>query len=79
MLSGGPLETIQDGVTGYLRPPNPHAWADVIHELVLHPDVAVSMGKAARQRVEEQFSRSHHIDQLEEALYQLVLPISKKK
>jgi len=32
--SGGPLESIVSGVTGYLLPPDPEAWANQITECV---------------------------------------------
>jgi len=32
--SGGPLESIVSGVTGYLLPPEPEAWANQITQLV---------------------------------------------
>jgi len=46
--SGGPLETIVDGSTGFLRSPEPRQWADAIRELVNDPAKAVAMGQRGK-------------------------------
>lgn len=71
-FSGGPLETVAEGVTGFLRPPEPRQWAEVIRQFIEDPSKAINMGKAARQRVESKFSREQHINQLEEAFYDIM-------
>jgi len=44
--SGGPLESIVNGVTGYLLPPDPEAWAKQITSLVNNKDL--NTGEAGR-------------------------------
>jgi alpha-1,3/alpha-1,6-mannosyltransferase len=39
--SGGPVESIVDGVTGYLCPPMPGAFADAAARLLQDPDGAL--------------------------------------
>ena len=55
--SGGPLESVKDGVTGFLRPAEPAAFASAMHTLVTDPSLAVKMGKAGAQHVAAKFSR----------------------
>jgi alpha-1,3/alpha-1,6-mannosyltransferase len=55
--SGGPLETVVDGETGFLRPPDPEAFATCLAELVESPALATRMGNAGRARVASLFSR----------------------
>ena len=54
--SGGPLESVAEGVTGFLRPQEPQLWADAISTLVADPAQGARMGKAGRQRVVDTFS-----------------------
>ena len=50
-------EVVEDGISGFLVPPNdPMALREMVEYLVANPDVAVTMGKAGRQRVLEQFT-----------------------
>jgi glycosyltransferase involved in cell wall biosynthesis len=54
---GGLPELVVDGVTGFLVPPNdPAALAARISQLVSNPELARTMGRAARQRIEERFT-----------------------
>lgn len=55
--SGGPTESVADGVTGFLRPPEAAAWADAMAAL-LERGAAARMGAAARQHVQAKFSRT---------------------
>ena len=55
--SGGPVETVVDGQTGFLRAPTPDAFAEALVPLVSDPACAVRLGRAGRRRVEELFSR----------------------
>ena len=52
--SGGPLETIQDNLTGFLRPGE--QWHTVL-ETVLKRGVNPEMGRRGRQRVIDEFSK----------------------
>ena len=54
---GGLMYTIEDGVTGLLVPPrNPEALAEKLGELLRDPQRRRSMGRAARRRVEREFT-----------------------
>lgn len=59
--SGGPLETVLDGKTGWLRSSEPlSAWTMVMREALfeLSDDQRKEMAKAARSRVEDHFSEA---------------------
>lgn len=53
--SGGPLESVLNGVTGYLAAPEPGAFADAVERLL--GGEAQAAGLAAREHVERSFSR----------------------
>jgi D-inositol-3-phosphate glycosyltransferase len=54
---GGITFTIVDGETGYLIPPrDPEALADRLHQLLSRPELRARMGRAARARVEREFT-----------------------
>jgi D-inositol-3-phosphate glycosyltransferase len=54
---GGITYTIKNGETGLLVPPrNPEALAARLHELLSTPERCVEMGRAARARVEREFT-----------------------
>lgn len=54
--SGGPLESIDEGVTGFLRPQDPEAWAEAVTTLLTDPKAQKAMGEAGRQRAVAMFS-----------------------
>lgn len=56
--SGGPLETVLDGQTGFLRAPHPEAFAEALSRLVTDPALAARFGATGRRRVAEAFSRA---------------------
>eukprot|EP01127_Copromyxa_protea_P023930 TRINITY_DN9207_c0_g1_i1.p1 TRINITY_DN9207_c0_g1~~TRINITY_DN9207_c0_g1_i1.p1 ORF type:complete len:324 (-),score=57.75 TRINITY_DN9207_c0_g1_i1:28-999(-) len=70
--SGGPLETIVSGSTGFLLAPQPDLWASTIKELLHQPSKVLEIGKAARSRVETLFGRETHIENLEAFLQEIV-------
>ncbi len=53
---GGPTETVLHGHTGWLCPPDPHAFADALSTLVTHADIAQRFGSAGRDHVQQHFS-----------------------
>lgn len=55
--SGGPAETVVDGVTGFVRPPTAEAFADALVKLISDPATAERLGRAGREHVRERFSR----------------------
>jgi alpha-1,3/alpha-1,6-mannosyltransferase len=54
--SGGPRETIVRGVTGFLCPPSPEAFAIPLARLVTDVGFAIETGRQARQHVESNFA-----------------------
>lgn len=55
--AGGPLEIVEDGVTGLLVPPgNATALAAAIRRLLAEPETRRSMGSGGRARFEEKFT-----------------------
>jgi D-inositol-3-phosphate glycosyltransferase len=70
---GGLTFTIQDGTTGILVPPrDPATLAAKLHQLLLQPGLRASMGRAARKRVEREFTWDI-VAQRTETLYQELL------
>jgi len=69
--SGGPLETVVDGETGFLRPPTPAAFAEALATLVTDADGAARMGRASRLRA-RRFSRAAFGDAFEASLSRAV-------
>ena len=60
---GGLSEIIEDGITGILVPSNdPTALAEGIQRLLADPDLRLSMGIKARQRMLERFSNERFIN-----------------
>lgn len=55
--SGGPVESIQHGRTGYLCEPTPPSFASAMSLLLEDTEGAKIMGQQARQHVMENFSR----------------------
>ncbi|HLD77918.1 MAG TPA: glycosyltransferase, partial [archaeon] len=66
--SGGPLETVRDGETGFLSPPEPSQFSRALFELVSDPERAAAMGKRASAIVEQKFLLSAFAAQLESYL-----------
>ncbi len=56
VASGGPLETVAHGRTGFLCPPTAEGFADALVRMVLDPGEARRMGEAGRRHVEDSFS-----------------------
>ena len=69
---GGITFTVADGTTGFLVPPrDPASLADRLYQLLSQPALGERMGKAARARVEREFTWStvaHRTDLLYQAL-----------
>ncbi|OMO74751.1 Glycosyl transferase, family 1 [Corchorus capsularis] len=54
--SGGPVESIKNGETGFLCNPSPKDFALAMAKLIQDPQMAKRMGEQARQHVNESFS-----------------------
>jgi glycosyltransferase involved in cell wall biosynthesis len=64
---GGPVETIEDGISGFLvEPGNPAALAGKISFLLENRDLAKKVGENARAHVEEKFGIRSNVKKIEE-------------
>lgn len=63
--SGGPLETVLHGRTGFLCEPTPEAFAEKMLYFVQHSTVGESMGNIARQHVIRNFSFDSFTEKLD--------------
>jgi len=54
--SGGPVESIKNGVTGFLSSPTPQEFSSAMANLINDPQEAEKMGNEARRHVVESFS-----------------------
>jgi len=70
--NGGPAETIVDGITGFLCPPQPEAFAAALAVLVSDPARAELMGQAGREHVAGKFSKAAFGAQLEQIVEETV-------
>jgi len=69
----GVPEVVVDGFTGFLVPPqNPEGLAKRISDLLANDELRVKMGKAARKRIENNFSLKTQVDNFQ-ALYSKLL------
>ncbi|CAN8233826.1 unnamed protein product, partial [Cochlearia groenlandica] len=55
-LRGGPVETVKNGVTGYLFEPTPEDFSTAMARFMENPELANEMGTEARKHVVESFS-----------------------
>jgi len=70
--AGGPAETIRDGETGILCPPDAGAFAGALARLLREPETARRMGAAGRRHVAARFSRAAFGARLEAVLRDVV-------
>lgn len=72
--TGGPVETIADNKTGWLRDPqDTQAWSDVIsHALKLSPDEMSIMGVQGEKRVRQLFGRDKMGETLDESIKEII-------
>lgn len=72
--SGGPVETIREGITGWLRSPEDvPAWTDVVRKALAVDDEELGdMGEAGAARVRELFSRHHMAERFDELVDEIV-------
>ena len=63
--SGGPRESVVDGVTGRLLAPDPQTWARAVADLLGDAAGRRAMGEGGRERVRDLFSLDAFADRLE--------------
>ncbi|KAH0855403.1 hypothetical protein HID58_008043 [Brassica napus] len=59
--SGGPVETIKNGVTGYLCELTPEDFSSAMAKFIESPELAKGMGSEARKHVVETFSVNQYL------------------
>ena len=69
--SGGPLETVEDKVTGYLCEPNPSSFAEVMLKFVQDENLSEAIGNAGHKRVISKFSFESFTNQLNSVILDL--------
>lgn len=72
VASGGPLETVRDGATGFLRPGTAEGFAEAIARMVRDPGLKASMGRAGHAHVRERFGLDAFSRTLDGAVRQTV-------
>lgn len=77
--AGGPAETVRDGETGFLCPPDPDAFAAALAQLLGDAALAARLGRAGRTHVAANFSRAAFGERLETILGTLMeTPCSRR-
>lgn len=71
--SGGPLETIIDNKTGFLREPDKEIWAEAIWSLIQNREEAARMGADGWNHVRRNFSNEVIISKLEKIMREMVM------
>ena len=77
--SGGPLESVRDGTTGFLRPQDPDQWAAAIATLLDDAQLRANMGDAGRARVVETFSLAAFAKNLDRICRDLAAPGRRRR
>ncbi|CAG7904945.1 unnamed protein product [Brassica rapa] len=70
--SGGPVETVKSGETGYLCEPTPEDFSSAMAKFVEDPELARRMGSEARKHVVESFSAKTFGEKLNQYLVDVV-------
>lgn len=70
--SGGPLETVVDGKTGFLREGRPDQFAEAMEKFVDDPKLGKSLGEAGRKHVEQKFSFTTFTNQLDAVVSEML-------
>jgi alpha-1,3/alpha-1,6-mannosyltransferase len=76
--SGGPLEIVADGETGFLALPAAEPFAAAIARLVSDPAAADRMGRAGRRRVRGQFSLDAFAERLQAIVRDVEFPANRR-
>ncbi|CAH0295352.1 glycosyltransferase family 4 protein [Roseomonas sp. CECT 9278] len=75
---GGPRESVQDGVTGFLTPDDPAAFAERMLQLARDPALAARMGAAGTERA-RLFTWDAFVDKLDDAVERMVEDRRRRK
>lgn len=67
--TGSNLEIVEHGVNGFLAD-SPEEWYRYLKDLINNPELRASMGEAARNKVETEFSLTRQIDLIEDIFRQ---------
>ncbi|KAL4237103.1 hypothetical protein ACF0H5_005484 [Mactra antiquata] len=70
--SGGPLETVVDGKTGYLREGRPDQFAEAMEKIVSDPKQTKTFGENGRKHIMDKFSFKTYTDQLNSVISDLM-------
>ena len=72
--SGGPLETVVEGETGWLRPPDEKEWSAVMKQVLFEmSDSQIRiMGEKGKERVEREFSKEKMAASLQQVMYEML-------
>ena len=68
--TGGPLETVLDGKTGFLRENTPEEFGKVMASLIARPQLGLELGMAAHDHVKANFGTKAFETALESAVNQ---------
>lgn len=71
--SGGPLESIDHSVTGFLCEPDPVHFSEAIEKFIREPSLKATMGLAGRAKVKEKFSPEAFTEQLYQYVTKLLV------
>ncbi|XP_044121200.1 alpha-1,3/1,6-mannosyltransferase ALG2 [Neovison vison] len=71
--SGGPLESVVHGVTGFLCEPDPVRFSEAMEKFIHEPSLKATMGLAGRARVKEKFSSAAFTEQLYQYVTKLLV------
>lgn len=68
VASGGPLETVDSGKTGFLCEPTPNSFAEAMSKIMKDPKLAKILGENGKKRVEELFSFNQFTEKLDKVV-----------
>mmetsp|Transcript_5511 Transcript_5511/g.7277 ORF Transcript_5511/g.7277 Transcript_5511/m.7277 type:complete len:456 (+) Transcript_5511:1827-3194(+) len=72
VASGGPLESIQNEVTGFLVEQDPVLFAKALSSILTNEELSTRMGKAGKKHVADKFSLVAFSNQLEDLCFRMI-------
>lgn len=79
VASGGPLESVKNGETGFLCQGNATSFSDAILRLVERPELKQSMGKAGHDHVKGRFSLEAFAKDLDRVVVDVFIQASEAR